>query len=248
MMTSAPTRATRRRRCQAITVPPPWRPRGTRRRGEADVLAGREGARRATFREGDAAVGPRGRERARVSSTGTRPARRLGRGPGFGDGVAGVLLRSSRQRRRPGGPTRGTTSAKRRHRLRHITGLLRLSVDRGTGGIAQDEPAPVLRFDRHRLGHQAFLDIDDDAVVAGVEGAQILGREDGNPRDLTDRFAVGSGPEVLVEERRGRLATARPDREHQRAATIALRPFDDARRRGGAGHSQMLPLRAEKCR
>ena len=69
-----------------------------------------------------------------------------------------------------------------------------------------------------------------------------------NAGDLTDRLAVGPGPEVLVEERRGRLATARPDREHQRAATIALRPFDDARRRGGAGHSQMLPLRAAKCR
>ena len=89
-------------------------------------------------------------------------------------------------------------------------------------------------------------------VVAGVQRAEILGREDRDSRDLTDLLAVGSGPEVLVEERRGRLAATRPDREHQRAATVALRLFDDARRRGGTGdshvHSSMLPLRAAKCR
>ena len=82
----------------------------------------------------------------------------------------------------------------------------------------------------------------------GIQRAEVLGREHGNARDLADRLTVGSGPEVLVEERRGRLATARPDREHQRAATVALRLFDDARRRGGAGDSQMLPLSAAKCR
>src|SRR5664280_921180 len=134
-----------------------------------------------------------------------------------------------------------------RHRLRYLTRRLRSPADQDIGAIAQDEPAYILRLDRHRLGHQAMLDIDDDAVVARVESAQIRGGEDDNASDLTDRLAVGSGPEVFVEERCGRLATARPDREHQRAATIARRLFDDALRRDGAGHYQMLPLRAEKC-
>ncbi len=82
----------------------------------------------------------------------------------------------------------------------------------------------------------------------GYSVREILGRVHRNARDLADGLAVGPGPEVLVEERRRRLATAGPDREHQRAATIAHRPFDDARRRGRTGDSQMLPLSAAKCR
>ena len=82
----------------------------------------------------------------------------------------------------------------------------------------------------------------------GYSARRYSGAIHGDSRDLADLLAVGPGPEVLVEERRGRLAAARADREHQRAATVALRLFDDARRRGGTGDSQMLPLSAAKCR
>ena len=62
----------------------------------------------------------------------------------------------------------------------------------------------------------------------GYSARRYSGAYTGDARDLADRLGVGPGPEVFVEERRGRLATAGADREHQLTATGRAAP---ARRR-----------------
>ena len=103
------------------------------------------------------------------------------------------------------------------------------ALERDPFVTTQHEPAAVLGLDRHRFGHQPVVDVDQHAVVgrdtarAGRPGANTV-----TPGDLADLLGVGSGPEVLVEERRRRLATARTDREHELTGPVTPRALDDS--------------------
>src|SRR5690242_17254374 len=61
--------------------------------------------------------------------------------------------------------------AQGRDRVGHVAGGLARPLERDALVAAQHEPAAVLGLDRHRLGHQPVVDVDDHAVVARVERA-----------------------------------------------------------------------------
>ena len=47
---------------------------------------------------------------------------------------------------------------------------------------AEHETAPVLRLDRHRLGHEPTVDVDHDTIGARVQRPEVLGRVHGDSR------------------------------------------------------------------
>src|SRR5206468_6376232 len=92
-------------------------------------------------------------------------------------------------------------------------------------GAAQYEAAAELGLDGQRLSYVVLVDVDHRALLVRVQLAQVLRREDLDVADTTDDLLVGAGPEVLVEERRGRLAAAGADRDGEPARTFGAHPL-----------------------
>ena len=98
----------------------------------------------------------------------------------------------------------------------HYAGGIHANVD---PHAPQDEPATQLGLDRQGF-RWALEHVDDDLVIAGVQHPQVFGSEDLDTVELADALLVGAGPEVLVQERGGRLATSRPQRDGEDAPAL----------------------------